>query len=229
MSQEDEPPATLESGKITVEKDGRITVLHADKDMIFQQCFAIMASDFRVISLEKAMADSAFARKPDVILVEVADRDYGKVVEFVGQFSGVPLVALSAAGDDAHLYEAIASGYAGYLLKSDKVAHIIEGVAVAARGGQPMSRKLSESLVARGVIGKPSGFNSLSAREVEVLRKLCGGMTTKLAAAELGISEKTIETHRARIYRKTGVRNLPELLRASVRSGIIRPDEQPHA
>ncbi len=67
------------------------------------------------------------------------------------------------------------------------------------------------------------GSGALSPRELEVMRALAAGGTNRELAAELGISIKTIDTHRLNVLRKLGLRNNADLTRFAITRGLIRP------
>jgi DNA-binding CsgD family transcriptional regulator len=63
----------------------------------------------------------------------------------------------------------------------------------------------------------------LTKRELEVVRKILGGLTNKQIGGALGISVKTVESHRARVMRKLGIHTVVELVRYAIKAGIAAP------
>jgi DNA-binding NarL/FixJ family response regulator len=164
---------------------------------------------------------------PHVILVDLAmpDRDG---MELLGALRvAVPqakLLVLSAYDDEYRVAEALRAGAHGYLVKTEKMSEIIDGVRRSASGGSALSPRIAGAVVR--AMRKPGGdgmtaMDALTARERQVVRLLAAGVSTRETAARLTISPKTIETHRVRIYNKLGCRSAVELTRIAMRSGII--------
>lgn len=63
--------------------------------------------------------------------------------------------------------------------------------------------------------------HNITDRELHVWRATANGITSRVVAVELGLSVKTIESHRASIYRKTGCRNMADATRVAIRHGVI--------
>lgn len=121
------------------------------------------------------------------------------------------MLTLSQDGDD--VFQALANGADGYLLKSDPAERILAGIREARLGGAPMS-----PLVARRVIQtfqKPRGNTqvpTLSNKEMEILMLLKSGIGYKGAAAQLSVSIDTVRSHVRSIYQKLKVHSLVEAI-----------------
>lgn len=220
---EEEGPATQPSaGSGRPPRSGGrpvVRIAHVDRDAVFVACLARLAPDSDIeafVATDNAMAADMFrAGRIDVVLVEMADpHGVEALAQVRASAPGVPVLVLSAAGGEYRLAEALAAGAAGYLLKRDSSAAILAGIRDAAGGGTPVSPALSDALVsaiyrARG--GRSTGLAALTARERQVVGLMHAGHTTRTIAEALGISKKTVECHRARIYAKTGIRSAIEL------------------
>jgi DNA-binding NarL/FixJ family response regulator len=68
-------------------------------------------------------------------------------------------------------------------------------------------------------------LDALTSRQIEVLRLVAEGNSTKQIAAQLGLSSKTVEAHRTAIMERLGIRDLATLVRFAVRAGLVAPDE----
>ncbi len=128
------------------------------------------------------------------------------------------IVVMSMHDDSAHVRDALDRGAAGFIVKDAAPAEL-ELALRAAHNGQiflspHISAKMLAPLISRE---RPTGVDALSPRQKEILRRLGGGQTTKEIAAELGISVKTVETHRARMMEALGCRRANELLLLAVR------------
>ena len=121
-------------------------------------------------------------------------------------------VMLTVYEDTENIFNALAAGASGYLLKRTKSAELIEAIREVHRGGSPMTthiaRKVTQSFIKAGPSSQPT--ENLSQREQEVLDCLSQGFLYKEIAEKLGISYETVHTYVRRIYEKLQVRTRTE-------------------
>lgn len=133
-----------------------------------------------------------------------------------------PKVLIVSAYPEAEFaVRAIKLGAAGYLSKGRAVDELVTAVDRVLLGGRYVTAELAEQLanaLSRDDGGRPQ--DALSTRELQVLRLVASGRTTKAIAAELGLSEKTIATYRARIAQKTGVSTSVGLTRYALQQNL---------
>ena len=124
----------------------------------------------------------------------------------------VLVVMLTVYEDTENIFNALAAGAAGYLLKRTKSAELLEAIREVHRGGSPMTthiaRKVTQSFQRAGPSQQPT--ENLSEREQEVLDCLSQGFLYKEIAEKLGISYETVHTYIRRIYEKLQVRTRTE-------------------
>ncbi len=122
------------------------------------------------------------------------------------------VVMLTVYEDTDNIFNALAAGAAGYLLKRTKSAELLEAIREVHRGGSPMTthiaRKVTQSFQRAGPSAQPT--ENLSDREQEVLDCLSQGFLYKEIAEKLGISYETVHTYIRRIYEKLQVRTRTE-------------------
>jgi len=120
--------------------------------------------------------------------------------------------------------EALEAGALGYLLKSQPASELIAAVQVASRNVSSTLRRLGGSApqVRRGRGGSKSG-HALTARQREVVQLVAEGKSNKEMAQVLGISVRTIETHRAHIMRQLGMHSVVQIVRYAFRNHIVEP------
>jgi len=122
------------------------------------------------------------------------------------------IVMLTVYEDTENIFNALAAGAAGYLLKRTKTAELLEAIREVHRGGSPMTthiaRKVTQSFQRAGPSPQPT--ENLSEREQEVLDCLSQGFLYKEIAEKLGISYETVHTYIRRIYEKLQVRTRTE-------------------
>jgi DNA-binding NarL/FixJ family response regulator len=122
------------------------------------------------------------------------------------------VLMLTVEEDGERVFAALRAGATGYLLKNATPGEIAEGIELVARGGSPMSAVIARRVVEsfHGSPERSSAGESLSKRETEVLDRIAHGKRVKEIAAELGLSEGTIQTHLRRIYEKLQVHSQAE-------------------
>ncbi len=160
------------------------------------------------------------ALNPDLVLMEVAMPGMNGIELIKLMLSERPLLKiLMLSNHDESLYalRALRAGAKGYLTKAQPLEHIGDALRSIIEGATYVSREFSERLVFKAVQGSESDLGTpvdkLSDRELEVLQLLGCGKTTREIAAELHVSVKTIETHRAHIKEKLGFKDAKELVR----------------
>src|SRR2546422_382109 len=125
---------------------------------------------------------------------------------------GVQVVMLTVYEDTENIFNALAAGASGYLLKRTRTAELLEAIRDVHKGGSPMTthiaRKVVQSFQKAGA--SPRSTENLSAREQEVLDCLSQGFLYKEIAEKLGISYETVHTYVRRIYEKLQVRTRTE-------------------
>jgi DNA-binding NarL/FixJ family response regulator len=174
----------------------------------------------------EALAGAPGAR-PDVVLVDLSlpDGDGNELIAALrAALPEARLVVVSAHDDEYRVAEALRAGAHGYLLKTSTVEQLVDGIRAAVRGGTPLSPELTGAVLR--ALRRPgkngSGtIDSLTTREREILRLFATGLATREVATSLGISPKTVETHRLRIYEKLGCKSVVDLTRIAVRTGLI--------
>jgi two-component system response regulator NreC len=125
------------------------------------------------------------------------------------QVPGTEIVVLTMEESPAFAQQAIDAGAIGFVLKDRADAELMTAVRRAAAGDEYVSPRVEAALEA---LRKVTARDGLSVRETEVLRLIALGHTTGEIAAQLHLSPRTVETHRARIHRKLGLDSRAELV-----------------
>ena len=200
-----------------------ITVLLIDDHQVVREGLksALHNSGFNIIG-EAASKSEAFAqiahKSPKVIVVDLnlPDGSGLEVVSWARNISStIGIVVLTLDDDDAHLLAGLQAGASAYVVKSAPIAEVIAAVAHAAIAPNSFIGTGISAAIAR----KEQGF-SLTARELEVLALLPRGQTSSEIASQLFISEATVKTHLASIYRKLAVANRTEAVVAAIKHGL---------
>lgn len=134
----------------------------------------------------------------------------------------IPVLVLSAYPEEEFAIRSFQLGAGGYLNKNSVSDEMLAAVRKVLAGGKYVSPSLGERLA--GALGQPQALaphESLSQREMQVLRLVATGKTIKEIAAELSLSEKTIATYRSRISEKLGLSTNVELARYALKHGLV--------
>ena len=133
------------------------------------------------------------------------------------------LLMLSMYDSEQFLFESLKAGASGYVLKSDADHDLVEAVRRTMRGQSFLYPSAVTALV-RDVVerGRKEEFDVLTPRELEVLKLIAEGYTSKQIASELVISVKTVDRHRQNILDKLGMSDRVELTRYAIRRGLIQ-------
>jgi DNA-binding NarL/FixJ family response regulator len=135
------------------------------------------------------------------------------------RFPGTHVLFLAASHDPAHVRAALRCGASGYLTKSSEPAELDLALRACARGQIYLSPCISRKVVEARGGQRPGGDAVLSRRQREVLRLIGRGKTTKEVAQLMGLSPKTVETHRTRLMQALGLRGITALTHFAVRAG----------
>ena len=163
---------------------------------------------------------------PQVVLLD-ANLPNGQRMEALKQIKQLNLdtrVLLFAAQDrEGYLYETLRAGADGYILKDIVPDELARAVRVVASGEVLVQSQLAGRLLSRfGKQGRGSApYETLTAREQEVLRLLARGLRNKEIAARLVVSERTVNFHLANIYHKLNVSGRTEALSKALEQGLI--------
>ena len=186
--------------------------------------------DFTVVGeADTAAGAIALARQeqPDVILVDInlPDESGLKVAEsIVASQPAVRLLMLSVHDDQEIVRESVRIGAHGYLRKDTTPGDLRTAIRAVHAGdayfSPSVARTLAEAL--RDKTSTATGpLDQLPGRERDVLVRVARGQQNKEIAAELGISVRTVESHRDSLMRKTGLRNAAALTRLAMESGLL--------
>jgi DNA-binding NarL/FixJ family response regulator len=171
----------------------------------------------------------AARQQPDVVLMDIAMKGITGLeaaARMRETHPAVRVVILSMHSGEEYVLQALRAGAAGYLLKDAATGELELALRSVMRGeswlSPAVSRQVVEGYVQRS--GAEAAPDVLTARQREVLRLVASGKSTKEIAFFLNLSVKTVETHRAQIMERLGIRDVPGLVRYALRTGLVPPD-----
>jgi DNA-binding NarL/FixJ family response regulator len=173
--------------------------------------------------------------KPDIVILDVTmpDMDGLEVTRQIREVAvETRVLILTMHESDQMVRRVLEVGARGYVLKSDMAMHLIQAVKDLALGKISLTPKVSE-IVLEGFLkvgAEPKQQEPAQARpprEREIIRLLAAGNSNKEIAATLGITVRTVETHRGRIMMKMGFHSLSDLIHYAIRHKIAMTPEMP--
>lgn len=188
----------------------------------------------RLSTAENLVAEAKRTR-PDIVLLDIempGPDPFDALAELQRQCETVRVIMLSAYIRDHYIDAAYKAGAWGYFCKGDEMNAIIEGIRKVAKGEFAMGPKVGERVQPKrkpqrgshsggGAEPPKSKLNLLSVREQEVLRLIGRGMSRTEIAKTLSRSVKTIDGHRDLIMKKLDIHDRAELVRFTIREGLV--------
>ena len=170
--------------------------------------------------------DLAISHRPDLAILDV------KMPKLTGleatreireHAPEVAILILSMHDEERYLFEALKAGASGYVLKRAADSDLMDAIRAVERGEPFLTPDAQQALIKDVLSREEHREEELTPREQEVVTLVAEAHTNREIAALLGLSEKTVENHRANAMRKLGMRDRVELVRYAIRRGLIEP------
>jgi DNA-binding NarL/FixJ family response regulator len=229
--------------------EGRaVTVVLVDDQPLLRSGFSMILSTEPDIEVVGTAADGAQGvalvrqRRPDVVLMDIqmpvldgveATREI--LAQAAREEVAAPRVVMLTTFDrDDYLFDALAAGASGFLLKNADAEELVQAIRTVREGhallAPEVTRRVIGAATHRAVTDdaeRPGGLDprmaDLTAREREVLAHLAGGQSNAEIASTLFLSEATVKTHVSNVLSKLGVRDRVQAVVAAYRSGLVPP------
>ncbi len=211
-----------------------IKVLLADDHNIVRAGLRRIVEDSKDMEVVAEAADGREAirqvRKtsPDVAVVDISmpGLDGLEVInQLHSDYPNLPIIVLTMHEEEQYVVRAIEAGAMGYITKRSAPEQLVKAIRKVLEGGRYLADEAAELLalrVARGTNAR-SPLDTLSMRELQVLRRLALGHTNREIAESYHISIKTVDTYRSRLLKKLNLRNNAELSRFATQNRLIEP------
>jgi two-component system response regulator NreC len=210
-----------------------IRVLIVDDHQIFREGLRSMIEKKPGITVvgeaESGKTAIELAREllPDIVIMDIVMPDMNGIETtrlLADSLPQIKIIGLSMHDDIRFATEMLKAGASGFLLKDCAFEELVDAINTVRAEGVYLSPKTREGMIRDYISllskGSLSAVSALSAREQEVLRYIAEGKSTKEIAAHLGVSVKTIETHRLNIMEKLEIKNMAELVKYAIRQGL---------
>jgi len=211
----------------------RIRILLADDHAVLRAGLrALLAAqgDLEVVGEASEGAEAirlCQALRPDVVVMDIGMPGVSGIdatARIKRDLPGTKVLILSMHDDRGYLRQVLRVGASGYVLKKAADTELLAAIRAAARGELFLDPTLAKALVDEVMAPRVAGTEppALSDREREVLRLLAHGHTNQQVADRLCISVKSVETYKARLMEKLGLKGRAELVRHALQHGLLK-------
>ncbi len=173
-------------------------------------------------AVERALAD-----RPDVAVLDVSmPRLTGlhAARQIRAQTDEIQVLMLSMHDEDAYFFDALEAGASGYVSKRGADGDLIKAIRTVADGRTFLNSRTQRTLMQQWLEeGRTAPAEDLTPRELEIVKLIAESFTNRGIAEALHLSEKTVESHRANVLSKLGMRDRVELVRYAIRRGLVEP------
>ncbi len=207
-----------------------ISVLIADDQPLMRQGFRMILSaqpDIRVVAeaaTGREAVHQARTHRPDVVLMDIRMPDLDGITA-TRQIPDARVIILTTFGNDEYVAQALRAGASGFLLKDTTPEQLVHAVRVVSAGDALLDPAVTRALIRRALPAltspaTPTRFDTLTPRELEVLRLLAQGMSNSEIAAALVVTETTVKTHVSRMLTKLGLRDRVQAVVLAYQHGL---------
>ena len=216
------------------EKTSPLRILLADDHVTVRQGLKLLIDAERDMTVVGEAGDGHEAvqqsrhLKPDVVVMDVSMPGMNGLAAtraLKESQPGVMVVTLTRHGDNAYLQELLRAGVSGYVLKRSAPTELLHAIRAAAAGGQYLDTTLTAG-VTGGLSGRDARAkmpaNPLTEREATVLRLIASGYSNKEIAAQLSLSVKTVEAHKANAMRKLELTGRIDIVKYAILQGWLQ-------
>lgn len=188
-------------------------------------------SDMEVLSLAvdgREAVRQARDLQPDVVLMDLSMPELNGADATRAILERDPkcrVIVLSMYSEREYVRRALKAGAAGYVVKRSAAKEVVEAIRAVYAGQRYLSPRVADVVIDDyAADGAEDLLSKLSQREREVLQLLAEGRTGAQIAERLSLSQKTVETYRARLVEKLGIRDVAGLVRFAIQRGIVSLD-----
>ncbi|HSI06704.1 MAG TPA: response regulator transcription factor [Myxococcota bacterium] len=233
------------NGRTGEEVTPRIRILVADDHAILRSGLRMLIntqSDMEVVG-EAVDGEEAIRRvgelDPDIVLLDLSMPGMGgiRALEVIRErYPRTRVLVLTMHDEYAYVRSVLAAGGAGFVVKRAADAELLSAIRTVSQGRSYIDVSLASTGSLEEIVNPKAGDRDgawrdvrLSQREREVLTSVAHGYTNQQIADSLGLSVKTVETYRARVAEKVGLKNRADLVRYALDAGLLAPERSGRA
>lgn len=208
-----------------------IRLIIADDHVIFRKGLATILNEVTSVKVVAEASnghevlDYLKSASADVILMDIKMPGMDGIEatkKITAGYPDVKIIGLTMHEEISYFKKMIEAGASGFLLKKTTRDQLEEAITAVFAGENYFAEEFSINIQSARP-GKKSVAVKLSDREKEVLEYICKGYSNVEIAKKLGVSQRTIDGHRSRLFEKTGARNAPNLVLFAIRRGLVKP------
>ena len=212
-----------------------IRVVLADDERLVRVGFRMILRDEPDIEVVGEAADGREAVRtsselhPDVVLMDIRMPNLNGIeaTRLIVVGTDARVLVLTTFDHDEYVFDALAAGASGFLLKDAPEDELISAIRVVAHGGGLFAPSVTQRVIEQFARSRPAqqppGLNDLTAREIQVLKLIAHAQSNAEIATTLFISEHTARTHVARILSKLNLNDRTQAAVLAYETGIVRP------
>src|SRR5215471_11240419 len=208
-----------------------VRILLAEDHVLVRQGLRALLEQAGMVVIGEASDGSetlclAHVHKPEVAVLDIAMPHLNgletarRLREIVPQ---TKIIVLTMHHEELYVLEALQAGVAGYVLKTQAAVDLVQAIHAALQGVIYLSPRVTNTVVQAYLSSATLPSDPLTPREREIVQRIAEGQTTKEIAAYLGLSVKTVESHRINLMRKLDIHETATLVRYAIRRGLITP------
>jgi DNA-binding NarL/FixJ family response regulator len=208
-----------------------IRILLADDHVVVRQGLRALLEQAGIVVIGEASDGQealriAHEQSPDVAVLDLAMPHLNGLETARRLREALPqtkIVLLTVHTEDPYVLEALQAGAVGYVLKTQAAVDMVQAIRDVLQGGIYLSPRVSRAVVTAYLTRSDLPPDPLTAREREIVQLIAEGQTMKEIAWRLGLSIKTVESHRINLMRKLDIHETATLVRYAIRRGLTSP------
>src|SRR2546426_12446687 len=208
-----------------------IRILLAEDHVMFRQGLRVLLEQVGMVVIGEASDGQealrlAHEHQPDVAVLDIARAQLNGLETARWLRETLPrtkIILLTMHTEEPYVLEALQAGTVGYVLKTQAAVDIVQAIREALQGAIYLSPRVANTVVQAYLTRSTLPPDPLTSREREIVQRIAEGQTTREIAALLGVSVKTVESHRINLMRKLDIHETASLVRYAISRGLTTP------
>ena len=194
----------------------KATVMIIDDHALIRDAWTMILTTNKRFEITDKIGDPAEVenilktRMPDLVLLDInmSPLDGFEILSLIRKLSPkTKVIAVSMHNQTAYVKKMIKSGARGYITKNSSAQELLHGIEIVLKGGRYICKEVKNALATQMIEGERTKIDRLTVREIEIIKCLREGLSSKDIATKLSLTTKTVEVHRHNILKKLEVKN----------------------